>query len=261
MTSTETLIAERDAATAALAAAKLELGQAIRANADGDRAQAAQKVTEADAALTAINFEIEALRVAEADAASKAQEEADKEAERVLAARLKAAEADLAKLRKAGGKVDKALADLDAAMRAMDATAKAYLAEHEALGVHQAFKDWANRQGWVRPIAAYILYRGNADLRRYMRNAYIDHFAGNVRENVPDFSSVLTGRRKKPVKVKDHTWRDVLDVADGEIDRDGVEAAYRALARERHPDAGGTDADMVALNAARDAALAEIGGA
>lgn len=39
--------------------------------------------------------------------------------------------------------------------------------------------------------------------------------------------------------------------------RADIEAAFRRLARERHPDAGGSDAMMAALNAARDQALKE----
>ena len=52
-------------------------------------------------------------------------------------------------------------------------------------------------------------------------------------------------------------WRDVLgrDVAS----RQEVEKRYRELARERHPDHGGSDAMMADLNAARDAARREIG--
>jgi hypothetical protein len=39
---------------------------------------------------------------------------------------------------------------------------------------------------------------------------------------------------------------------------DIVEAAYRVKARQHHPDAGGSDAQMAEINAARDAALQEI---
>ena len=41
--------------------------------------------------------------------------------------------------------------------------------------------------------------------------------------------------------------------------RAAIEVAYRATARTAHPDAGGSTAAMAALNAARDAALKEIG--
>ncbi|MCC6918922.1 MAG: J domain-containing protein [Alphaproteobacteria bacterium] len=55
-------------------------------------------------------------------------------------------------------------------------------------------------------------------------------------------------------------WREILAFpADRPATRDNVETAYRMLARERHPDAGGSDAKMAELNTARDAALKEIG--
>lgn len=51
-------------------------------------------------------------------------------------------------------------------------------------------------------------------------------------------------------------WRNVLgnEVAD----RAAVERRYRELARERHPDHGGSDSMMADLNTARDAALREL---
>lgn len=60
-------------------------------------------------------------------------------------------------------------------------------------------------------------------------------------------------------------WREVFGVH-GAIEsndamRDFIETEYRRLARERHPDMpGGSDAAMAELNAARAAALAELGG-
>lgn len=48
----------------------------------------------------------------------------------------------------------------------------------------------------------------------------------------------------------------VLGLAPG-ASRDVIQAAYRTLAKSAHPDAGGSDAQMAALNRARDAALAE----
>lgn len=56
------------------------------------------------------------------------------------------------------------------------------------------------------------------------------------------------------------TWREVLGL-DGAGPRtvEQVESAYRRLARERHPDAGGSHEAMLELNAAREAALREVG--
>ncbi len=53
-------------------------------------------------------------------------------------------------------------------------------------------------------------------------------------------------------------WSEILDVP-----RDAspaqIQAAYRRLASERHPDKGGSDATMAELNTARDAAMKERG--
>lgn len=40
--------------------------------------------------------------------------------------------------------------------------------------------------------------------------------------------------------------------------RDEIEAMYRVKARQKHPDAGGTDEEMAQLNAARERLLAEV---
>lgn len=53
-------------------------------------------------------------------------------------------------------------------------------------------------------------------------------------------------------------WWEVLQVSQ-HATRDEIEAAFRRLARQRHPDAGGSDAIMAELNAARDQALQERG--
>lgn len=54
-------------------------------------------------------------------------------------------------------------------------------------------------------------------------------------------------------------WGDVLGIKPGTfVTSDEINAAYKRLARERHPDAGGSDAMMAELNAARDAALVEV---
>lgn len=52
-------------------------------------------------------------------------------------------------------------------------------------------------------------------------------------------------------------WREVLDIK-GPATKETVTAAYRRLATERHPDAGGSNNIMAELNAARDTALREV---
>lgn len=59
-------------------------------------------------------------------------------------------------------------------------------------------------------------------------------------------------------------WREVLNL-DGLQGpefavRAAVEASFKSLSRTRHPDAGGSHEAMLELNAAREAALREIGG-
>lgn len=66
-------------------------------------------------------------------------------------------------------------------------------------------------------------------------------------------------RASEPAPVRGgRQWRGVLGLGHGPVTRAQVEAAYRRLARERHPDLGGSNAAMVELNAARDAALKEV---
>jgi hypothetical protein len=56
------------------------------------------------------------------------------------------------------------------------------------------------------------------------------------------------------------SWREVLGLQTIEtVTRHHIEAEYRLLARERHPDRGGSHEAMSELNIARELALAEIG--
>jgi len=55
-------------------------------------------------------------------------------------------------------------------------------------------------------------------------------------------------------------WWDVLEVRP-DASRDAIEANFRRLARDRHPDQGGSDQAMAELNEARAAALAARKGA
>lgn len=52
-------------------------------------------------------------------------------------------------------------------------------------------------------------------------------------------------------------WHEVLEM-DGNYSRDGIESAFRALLRKRHPDAGGSHDAMAELNKAREEALLEV---
>lgn len=65
------------------------------------------------------------------------------------------------------------------------------------------------------------------------------------------FTAIGTGPRH---------WRDVFGYPhDAIVVKMALEARFRMLARERHPDHGGSDAMMAELNTAKAAALTEIG--
>lgn len=53
-------------------------------------------------------------------------------------------------------------------------------------------------------------------------------------------------------------WSDVLGIGRN-ASREAIETAYRQLAKEHHPDAGGSSEQMARINAAKAAALAERG--
>lgn len=64
-----------------------------------------------------------------------------------------------------------------------------------------------------------------------------------------------------PGAQRERTWREVLGFSPAsKPDREGIEIEYRSRAKKAHPDAGGSDQAMSELNAARAAAIKEIGG-
>lgn len=69
--------------------------------------------------------------------------------------------------------------------------------------------------------------------------------------------ATFTGFLSLPAPEGKH-WSDVLSLP-RDAKRADVDAAYRRLASQRHPDKGGTDAAFAELNAARDQALKEVG--
>lgn len=62
-----------------------------------------------------------------------------------------------------------------------------------------------------------------------------------------------------PADASASSWRTVLGLDGGAVTRDVIEEAYRRRAVAAHPDAGGSHGAMVALNAAREQALREMG--
>ena len=70
----------------------------------------------------------------------------------------------------------------------------------------------------------------------------------------------FTGFSALPAPSASTSWRDVLGFPPGSpISEPLITDAFRRAAAKAHPDRGGTTADMQAVNAARDAALREIG--
>ena len=67
----------------------------------------------------------------------------------------------------------------------------------------------------------------------------------------------FTGFTALPAPAGKH-WKDILQVG-GNPSRDVIEANYRRLASDRHPDKGGSTEQMAELNNARETALKEIG--
>jgi hypothetical protein len=66
------------------------------------------------------------------------------------------------------------------------------------------------------------------------------------------------GFRALPPPPDAKTWREVLDYGEAPAVADRINAQYRKLAASAHPDKGGSDAAMAALNKARDQALAQL---
>jgi hypothetical protein len=73
------------------------------------------------------------------------------------------------------------------------------------------------------------------------------------------FAQLPSGAGQSPTQ---RPWREVMNLEGFQgpafVMRAGLEAAYKQLSRTRHPDAGGSEAAMVELNLAREAALKEI---
>lgn len=79
-----------------------------------------------------------------------------------------------------------------------------------------------------------------------------------MRYGVATAAESLQAFRALPPPDVERPWRDVLELRSVPVDAARVKAAFVRLARERHPDAGGSDAMMAELNAARDQALQEM---
>lgn len=81
------------------------------------------------------------------------------------------------------------------------------------------------------------------------------------RYGVASLAEMFTGFAALSAPAK-RTWRDVLGIGPGvaPVTASIIEDQFRRLAKKCHPDAGGSNELMAELNAARAAALKEIGG-
>jgi hypothetical protein len=89
--------------------------------------------------------------------------------------------------------------------------------------------------------------------------AHIEATRAIERYGVASVDEMFTGFAALPPPSYKRPWRDVLELRSRTVvDPALVEEAYRRLARERHPDHGGSDEMMAELNAARDEARKEL---
>ncbi|NTJ00308.1 J domain-containing protein [Agrobacterium rhizogenes] len=74
--------------------------------------------------------------------------------------------------------------------------------------------------------------------------------------------ATFAGFTALPAPAGKKSWREILGIGPGVVPVTAavVEDQFRRLAKKHHPDAGGSNELMVELNAARAAALKEIGG-
>lgn len=118
-------------------------------------------------------------------------------------------------------------------------------------------------------VAIYFSFRGKATVLacdRYTSVAgNIAAIAGHIealrrieRYGVGTIEQALAGYKALPADTAAN-WRAVFGfAADSTPTVDQLDSAYKASARERHPDLGGTDLEMAHVNRARDYALMEL---
>jgi hypothetical protein len=86
--------------------------------------------------------------------------------------------------------------------------------------------------------------------------AHIEATRAIERYGVATVEDMFRGFAQLPPPTKG--WRQVMAFGDGIVTQDAIEARYRVLARDRHPDVpGGSHEKMAELNEARMAALRE----
>lgn len=91
--------------------------------------------------------------------------------------------------------------------------------------------------------------------------AHIEATRAIERYGVASVAEMFAGFMALPSPDEKRPWRDVLELRrfGSSATMEMAEENFRRLARERHPDAGGSDAMMAELNRARDDARRELG--
>lgn len=200
------LIAARGAATSRLAALRVDLGHAIVDGSSDARNSAYSKLMEAEAEVAGLEAALGAVEAAAAADEEKRQERERAAAEKKLVQRLEKAEADVQKLRTAGGRIDAALVELDDALTGMAAAADSYLKEHRDLGLHRSASEWLQMRSWTRNVALHFLSKAHPDLRRRMRDIrslmHADFRHKPIGQSIPPIEAMLTGRARSGELVK-----------------------------------------------------------
>jgi hypothetical protein len=118
-------------------------------------------------------------------------------------------------------------------------------------------------------VAIYFSFRGKATVLACDRYnsvagniaaiaAHIEALRAIERYGVGTIEQALAGYKALPADTAAN-WRAVFGFpVDSQVTLDQLDSAYKATARQRHPDLGGTDIEMAHVNRARDYALMEL---
>jgi hypothetical protein len=119
-------------------------------------------------------------------------------------------------------------------------------------------------------VAIYFAFKGKATVLAcdtYFRvadniaalAAHLEALRAIDRYGVGTIEQALAGYKALPADTA-ADWRAVFGFAKGSRPtRADIDTVYKRLAREKHPDAGGTEVEMMHLNRARDYAASELG--
>lgn len=103
----------------------------------------------------------------------------------------------------------------------------------------------------------------NADAQPAFDFTAFEEFIRNAMGGFPNGGGRASAPKPPPPRAGERAWWDVLGFdafSVSKLKADEINARYKELAKQRHPDRGGTTAGMVELNKARDAARAYCGG-